>query len=381
MILRNISTRTITLRDETNQTYIVPAMGDLIVDDDLWGDLEFRRWLRLRNRDIEVQQTALATPGGAPDSATFVTTTASAGLTNEQLLSVVVGAGTLASRPAAGVPGRLYFVTDSNNQRVTRDTGSTWVDHTTAWGYVTNLPTSFVPSTHQTSHQTGQADALSGNINATARVNALKDGVAVGTRRGLNFRNFNAVTEDGGNERIDITNDIPLVTSLPGSPYDGQEVVYLADSANGITWHLKYRSASASTHKWEFIGGSPLISMIDTSEAITTTWQNLATDGPSITIPRAGDYRLNASCQGSSNYGNGSALQIGIAEGNTTPFVIARDGSWTNETVLHTYASAAITDYRRANVAASAILKMRYEYVLPMNAYNRYLSAVPIRVS
>lgn len=46
--------------------------------------------------------------------------------------------------------------------------------------------------------------------------------------------------------------DVALVTSLPANPVDGQEIYFLADSTNGIIWHLRYRVASS---KWEYVGG------------------------------------------------------------------------------------------------------------------------------
>lgn len=85
------------------------------------------------------------------------------------------------------------------------------------------------------------------------------------------------------------------VTSLPGSPYDGQEIFYLADSTNGVVWHLKYRSASASAYKWEFIGGSSLVGRADVVRTLTnqTTYANLPTDPISVSLPAlAGDYDI-----------------------------------------------------------------------------------------
>ena len=84
----------------------------------------------------------------------------------------------------------------------------------------------------------------------------------------------------------------PLASSLPGSPYDGQEIRFVADATNGIIWHLRYRSASSSAYKWEFVGGSSLLTMIDTDETITSdgTWRDATTLGPDVTIPLAGDY-------------------------------------------------------------------------------------------
>lgn len=83
----------------------------------------------------------------------------------------------------------------------------------------------------------------------------------------------------------------PLVSSLPASPKDGQTVDYLADATNGVVWRLRYRAASGSTHKWEFVGGPPLTGEVEASESTaSTTYAALTTAGPSITLPLAGDY-------------------------------------------------------------------------------------------
>lgn len=80
------------------------------------------------------------------------------------------------------------------------------------------------------------------------------------------------------------------VTALPGSPVDGQEVFYAADAANSIIWHLRYRT---SLTRWEFVGGSPLRSSVATSESLTSsTYGDLTTVGPSLTVPLTGTYRI-----------------------------------------------------------------------------------------
>lgn len=58
-------------------------------------------------------------------------------------------------------------------------------------------------------------------------------------------------------EYIDKRLPSTTVTSLPIRPSDGQEVYYLADSGNAI-WHLRYRSSSALSYKWDVVGGSPI---------------------------------------------------------------------------------------------------------------------------
>lgn len=65
---------------------------------------------------------------GAPSDAQYVTLAADGTLSAEAVLgSSVVMSGTLAARPAAGVPGRLYFATDDGDAgRLHRDTGAAW---------------------------------------------------------------------------------------------------------------------------------------------------------------------------------------------------------------------------------------------------------------
>jgi len=81
----------------------------------------------------------------------------------------------------------------------------------------------------------------------------------------------------------------PLVTAIPGSPTDGQEIIF-TDSLTAPTyqWHLKYVAAKA-TNKWICVGGPPKLVRVETSESITSaTYGDTATVGPSFTLPRAG---------------------------------------------------------------------------------------------
>lgn len=70
------------------------------------------------------------------------------------------------------------------------------------------------------------------------------------------------------------------------------EVYLEVDSTNGILWHLAYESGEV-TYKWRFLGGPPMLSEVATAETTTsTTYAALATAGPSITLPRSGDYDI-----------------------------------------------------------------------------------------
>jgi hypothetical protein len=82
-------------------------------------------------------------------------------------------------------------------------------------------------------------------------------------------------------------------TTPPASPADG-DIWYLpADAPNGVIWQFRYNAGSASAYKWEFVGGSPTRSYVATQESTTNTGSvALTTPGPSLTIPRSGEYSI-----------------------------------------------------------------------------------------
>jgi hypothetical protein len=106
--------------------------------------------------------------------------------------------GTFASRPAASSTnsGLYYLATDNNGGTVYQSTGSAWVQ--VAAGAV-----------HGATHSTGGPDALSGNIDAIARLAIAKSGTTTGSRRKLNLipgTNINITTaDDSANEKVDVT--------------------------------------------------------------------------------------------------------------------------------------------------------------------------------
>jgi hypothetical protein len=122
--------------------------------------------------------------------------------------------------------------------------------------------------------------------------------------------------------------DPPLVTSLPGSPVDGQECYYLADATNGVVWHLKYRAASASTHKWEFVGGSPWVGTVPGTQTTTsTTPVDLATVGPAFTAPIAGDYAVRFGANAYNSSAIASSTMTVSAPSGSHPCWIAGPGA------------------------------------------------------
>ena len=164
-----------------------------------------------------------------------------------------------------------------------------------------------------------------------------------------------------------------ILTALPGSPIDGQVIYYNADSTNGVVWQLRYRSASASAYKWEFIGGSPLVSTVVTSETTTSTsFTDLATVGPSITVPLAGDYDVEI---GGFTLSSGASVTVqGFAVGAT----VATDAESVRGNANQ---SNPRMRYRKTAIAASTIIRMKYRVASLTGTFEtRQILVYPVRV-
>lgn len=171
------------------------------------------------------------------------------------------------------------------------------------------------------------------------------------------------------------------VTSLPGSPVDGQEVYYAADATSGVIWHLRYRSA-ASTHKWEFVGGSPIHA---NRPATTGASRNSATYGdlsdsalPSISLALAGDYLVTFGC---TLFRSTTTSAVSFVTANvTTPAnddqaaVLYAPSSDVNTAVSKTFVLS--------NVSAASTLKLYFRASAgSVGADRRHITVNPIRVS
>lgn len=147
---------------------------------------------------------------------------------------------------------------------------------------------------------------------------------------------------------------IPVVTALPASATDGDEIYYMPNSGAGSTdsnssaiWHLRYRAAAPhANYKWECLGGSPLYSGVETVGETKllngAARSDLATVGPQLTLPLRGDYMIQ---HGFFGYPNGGA---GTPEMYQAIFV-----NGVEETSNHW----AIIGYSSANGAAQATTK------------------------
>lgn len=177
----------------------------------------------------------------------------------------------------------------------------------------------------------------------------------------------------------------PTVTSLPASPVDGDEVVYVANATNGVSWRLRYRAASASSYKWEFVGGAEL-----RSEGVggTTwgTWNNTnslnhVNTNVSLTVPLAGDYAFNGELISYNNAGDSAigALiwrasygTVAWSTSHATHYAFTSYQATTmNPKVTHTGLAASETVYLRVAVSLATA---------PVYFYNCSLWCQPVRV-
>jgi hypothetical protein len=211
--------------------------------------------------------------------------------------------GTAASRPVAGVSGRLHYATDTGV--VSYDTGTAWV--------------------------TVAAPSSSG---------------------------------------------VPLVTSLPSSPADGQEVYYQVDATNGIVWHLRYRVASSSPYKWEVVGGPPVLIRAENlfSVGVNGPWSTDTNCG--ITVPLAGDYICDYGGVLSSSVAS-VAAEMRVAYGGTASVEVFKGG---NESVGNASMVNAQWKFSAVPAASTIYVQTHPAGAAVCNSYRRYLSVQPVRL-
>jgi hypothetical protein len=167
-------------------------------------------------------------------------------------------------------------------------------------------------------------------------------------------------------------------TTLPATPSDGQEHI-LVDSLTNPTyqWRFRYNAGSTSAYKWEFIGGDALASA-DASDvqigATTGQWLDPATPGPLVTVPRPGDYDVEAMSSVYSTVANATGF-LGLWLGTATSiasiaYVAAVANSQIGFTILGT------------GLAASTDIRLRYFQSQANHHYtNRIIRVRPRRVS
>lgn len=164
----------------------------------------------------------------------------------------------------------------------------------------------------------------------------------------------NAITDgfDAGAAKL-----APAVSALPSSPVDGDEFFFVADVANGVVWRFRYRAASTSAHKWEFVGGADLLSGPVSGHFGAHNTGNTGSAGPAaITVPLAGDY--DAMVTGGVTLLAGAELENTWTPGVTPPLSGMNYAAVGTETEI---VMPICERHRFTNVAASGTIQVVYD--------------------
>jgi len=166
-------------------------------------------------------------------------------------------------------------------------------------------------------------------------------------------------------------------TTLPASPYNGQEFVLVDSTTNpSYQWRLRFNANSTSAYKWEFVGGAPVNGYVGTTESSAAAgWTDLATIGPSFTLPRAGDYLFAFETTMTCSIANWP--HVGLSLSGAAPAIEALAS---NNAAM--YQTASSTWRKIAGLAASTAVKLMYH---PNGAsvtfLYRTLNVQPVRVA
>lgn len=175
-----------------------------------------------------------------------------------------------------------------------------------------------------------------------------------------------------------------VVTSLPGSPTDGEEVYYKVGTGDTATlWHLRYDSSITDAHKWRVLGCQDIHAEVVTDESTSSsTYGDLTTVGPSVTVPLAGVYEVQfgAGCYSTVN---GTDATASVSLGGSTPSdndAIRHRGISTSSQLSVSSPSRILA---RETLAAGDTVVMKYHAGNVAGAghfFNRWLTVRPIRL-
>jgi hypothetical protein len=160
----------------------------------------------------------------------------------------------------------------------------------------------------------------------------------------------------------------------------GDEYYYTANPTNGVVWHLRY---SGPTNKWEYVGGAPLGSIINTStsefSSSSYAWNptgGTAGPGPSLVVPLAGTYRIEFGFDvSSSNNDKTAGMGLFTSTANNTLITGAElsipchtnGATYTSAKYVHYYTfTTAPTIYAQFNITANtATVSSRWISITP----------------
>jgi len=106
-------------------------------------------------------------------------------------------------------------------------------------------------------------------------------------------------------------------TTLPGSPIDGQQAIFV-DSTTTPTYVWLFQWSSTAS-KWFFIGGSQFGTVISASATLANqaTYADLPGGSPTLTCPKTGVYNIDFFCGNFPMTNAGTYISVSI--GGATP--------------------------------------------------------------
>lgn len=150
---------------------------------------------------------------------------------------------------------------------------------------------------------------------------------------------------------------VGIGTTLPASPVDGQEYI-LVDSLTAPTyqWHFRYVPSITDAYKWVFIGGAELYA--ETTGTDTTTSGTVANlvNGPTLTVPRAGHWIIEADAVVSNTIADGQTfLSVGDQAVATSQVITNSFG----QTAVASRWSTVHVEGRGSGLAATTVLALK----------------------
>jgi hypothetical protein len=147
------------------------------------------------------------------------------------------------------------------------------------------------------------------------------------------------------------------------------EVYLEVDATNGVQWHLAYESGE-TTYKWRFVGGPPMMSEVATSESTSSvSYVALATAGPSVAIPRSGDYDVEHGCHQTGASSNAHKMSYDIG------------GTGAVDADATTGANMQMRRKRKAALTPVTLTAKYKNAVADSESYaNRFMAVTPVRI-
>jgi len=171
--------------------------------------------------------------------------------------------------------------------------------------------------------------------------------------------------------------DFGLVEALPASsePLVGDICTFMADKANGVYWQLVYDGQGS--YPWKKVGGAPLFSeVIAQQNTSSSSYTNLETVGPSVTLPLKGDYDIEIGYFGKNvadSLTSYMSYSIGGSAAVDADAAAAAAKDEASTTVAH--------PRRKTDLGASTVLTAKYRTGGKEAAFlSRWMRVDPVRV-